>query len=121
MTLDSFFRPKSVAVIGASRDPKKPGHVIFRNLLESGYKGKVYPVNMHADSILGVRCYSSITSIKEKIELAVLAIPAPVVPETLEQCGKAGVKAAIILAGGFGEVGNKELENKAKLNHCSGF
>ncbi len=114
MTLDSFFRPKSVAVIGASRDPKKPGHVIFRNLLESGYKGRVTPVNIHAETILGVKCYSSIMAVKEKVELAVIAIPAPFVPEALEQCGKAGVKAAIILAGGFSEVGNKELENRTK-------
>ncbi|MBI4173320.1 MAG: CoA-binding protein [Candidatus Aenigmarchaeota archaeon] len=112
MGLDSFFRPQSVAVIGASRNPRKPGHVIFRNFVENGYRGKVFAVNKNADQILGKRCYASVAAVKEPVELAVIAIAAAGVPQALEACGKAGVKAAIVVSGGFREVGNNGLEDK---------
>ncbi len=106
-----FFNPKSIAVIGASRDPHKPGHVIFRNLLE-GFKGKVYPVNPNAEEILGKPCYPFISKLPEKPDLAVIAIPAPLVPGVLDEVGKAGIKAAIIISAGFSEIGNLQLEKR---------
>jgi acetyl coenzyme A synthetase (ADP forming)-like protein len=114
MSLDCFFNPKSVAIIGASRDSKKPGHVIFRNFLEGKFKGKVFPINPSAKEILDHKCYKKVTDIKEKIDLAVIVVPAPIVPKILEDCGKKKIKGAIIISGGFKEVGNVALENKVE-------
>jgi acetyl coenzyme A synthetase (ADP forming)-like protein len=110
--LDKIFRPKTIAIIGASRDQTKIGHVIFRNMVEGEFEGKVFPVNPNAKRILGFKCYSSVRNIKEKIDLAVICIPAEIVPEALKECGKKKVSCAIIISGGFKEVGKDELEEK---------
>ncbi|MEE9323321.1 MAG: CoA-binding protein [Candidatus Aenigmarchaeota archaeon] len=112
--LDYFFNPKTVAVIGASRDQKKIGHVIFRNFVKGKFNGKVFPVNPKTEKLLNIKCYKSVSKIKEKIDLAVVSIPAPVVPDVLEECGKKKVKACITVSGGFKEIGNIELEKKLK-------
>ncbi|MCS7366165.1 MAG: CoA-binding protein [archaeon GB-1867-035] len=116
MTLNFFFNPKGVAVIGASRERRKPGHVIFRNFLENliagQFKGEVYPINPKAERILGMPCYSSVLELRDQIDLVVIAVPAPIVPKVLEESGKAGAKGAIIISSGFSEVGNIELEHK---------
>ncbi len=108
--MDYFFRAKSVAIVGASRNPKKIGHVIFRNFIEGGFEGKVFPVNPNADEIHGHKCYPSLAAIKERIDLVIVSVPAPMVPGILTQCGKKRVPAVIVISGGFKEVGNKELE-----------
>jgi len=113
MKIESLFNPKSVAIIGASRDPNKIGNVILRNFLQS-YRGKIFPVNPNAETILGLKCYKSILDIKEKVELAVIVVPAQIVPQVLEECGKKKVKAAIVISGGFAEVGRKDLEESIK-------
>ncbi|MDO8140764.1 MAG: CoA-binding protein, partial [Candidatus Brocadiales bacterium] len=74
--LEHFFSPKTVAVVGASRDEGKVGHDLLRNLIKYGYKGKVYPVNPHASNILGIRTYPAIREIQDKIDLAVIVVPA---------------------------------------------
>ncbi|MCX7670853.1 MAG: acetate--CoA ligase family protein, partial [Anaerolineae bacterium] len=106
-SLASFFAPNGVAVIGASRDPTKLGYGIMRNLLdpEHGYRGPIYPVNPKADEILGLRCYPDIAAVPDPVELAVLIIPAGAVPATIAACGRRGIKAAIVISGGFREVG----------------
>jgi acetyl coenzyme A synthetase (ADP forming)-like protein len=109
--MHKFFTPKSVAIIGASRSPKKVGHVIFRNFIEGGFKGKVYPINPKTEDLFGHKCYSSVLNIKGRIDLAVIAIPAPIVPTVLKQCGRKGIKAAIIVSGGFKEIGRKDIED----------
>ena len=109
--LDYFFSPKSVAVIGASRNPKKVGHVILRNFIEGGFEGKVYPVNRRTDKIFERPCYPSMLKVPEPVDLAVIAVPAPFVPKVLDECGRRKVKAVIIITGGFKEVGNTALEN----------
>jgi acetyl coenzyme A synthetase (ADP forming)-like protein len=109
--LDYFFTPKSVAVIGVSRNTKKVGHVIFRNFVEGGFKGKLYPVNPKVDEILGYKSYPSVLKIPGKIDLAVISIPAPIVPKIMEECGKKGISAVIIITGGFKEIGRKDLED----------
>ncbi len=111
-SLDGFFRPESVAVIGASRDPRKPGHVIFRNFLEGHFKGKVYPVNPNADSIIGMKCYPSVLDIENDVELAIIVVPAEVSIEAMEDCGKKGIKNVVVNAGGFKEIGNIRLEEQ---------
>ncbi|MFH1294633.1 MAG: CoA-binding protein [Candidatus Aenigmatarchaeota archaeon] len=114
MTIKTFFNPDSVAIVGASRNQQKPGHVIFRNFLDSGYAGKLYPVNPNADEIMGVKCYPNLAKIPGSVELAVIVVPAEMVPEALNDCGQKGVKGAVIISGGFREIGNYELEKKVK-------
>ena len=112
-----FFEPQSVAVIGASRDPSKTGHIILRNLVESGYKGEIYPINPSANEILGLRCYKSVLEVPGNVDLAVVVVPARLVPNIIEELGIKGVKAAVIISGGFRETGTQEglkLEEELK-------
>ena len=110
--LDRFFIPKSVAIIGASRSPKKVGHVIFRNFIEGGFAGEVFPVNPSTENLFGYKCYSSVLKIKNRIDLAVIAVPAPIVSTVLKQCGRKKIHAAIIVSGGFKEIGRKDIEDE---------
>ncbi len=110
--LQYAFTAKSVAIIGASRNPGKIGYVVLENFVKGGYRGKVFPVNPNAENILNVKCYPSISSIKENVELAVITIPGEMVPKAIEECGKKKVKSVIIISAGFSEVGNHELANK---------
>ena len=103
--LDAVFRPKSVAVIGASNREGSVGNAIFKNILLSGYQGTLYPVNPKAPSIAGVRAYPTIYSLPEAVDLAVIIIPAELVPEALEQCGRKGVRGVVVVSAGFKEVG----------------
>lgn len=103
--LNVFFRPHGVAVIGASRDPNKLGYGVVRNLLEHGYEGPVYPVNPQADEILGLKVYADVAGVPDPVDLAVIVVPAPLVEGVLDACGRRGVKAVIIVSGGFREVG----------------
>lgn len=104
--------PKSVAIIGASRDSDKVGHIILQNYIDAGYSGRLYPVNRSGESIDGMRTYKTVTEIKQPVDLAVIAIPAAAVPAALEQCGKAGIKTAVVVSGGFAEVGNIKLQEE---------
>ncbi|MEM3555827.1 MAG: CoA-binding protein [Candidatus Micrarchaeia archaeon] len=114
MNIDVLFDPKSVAVVGASREPSKIGHVLLRNFIEGGFRGEVYPINPKADEILGLKCYMGVSNVKGEVDLAVIAIPAKLVPNALRECGEKGVKGAIVISGGFSEVGNVELENELR-------
>lgn len=102
--------PTGIAVIGASREKQKVGHVIFKNLLKS--KVKNYPVNNKARSILGVKCYKSVIELKGKVSHAIIAVPAKLVPNIIEECGIAKIEYAIIISAGFSETGNKKLEEE---------
>ena len=75
MKLDALFRPRSVAIIGASRTPGKVGHILTKNIIESGFQGDVYPINPNADEILGKNCYPSVSDVPDEIDLAVISIP----------------------------------------------
>ncbi len=112
--LESLFDPRAIAVVGASREEKKVGHIILKNILSSGYVGKLYPVNPKAEEILGLKTYPSLADIKDQIDLAVIAVPNTLVPSTMEQAGQKGVKAAAIITAGFREVGKEgaELERR---------
>jgi acetate---CoA ligase (ADP-forming) len=103
--LEAVFKPKSVAVIGASTAPGKLGHDILANLKNGGFAGPLYPVNPKADEILGLPVYKSITDTPAAPELAVVVIPARLVAATIEQCAAKGVKAAVVITGGFAEAG----------------
>ena len=114
--LDAFFNPRSVAVIGATKKAGKAGHVIFKNFstnkLRGVFKGELYPVNPNEDSILGFKCFSTLSSIPENVDLIVVIVPAKIVPSVMEEAGLKKVKAAVIISSGFKEVGNHELEDQ---------
>src|SRR3989344_6735785 len=110
-TLDAFFKPRSIAVIGASRDERKIGHAVFKALL-NGFNGRVFPINSGAPSVLNKIAYPSVLEVKEQIDLAVLAIPAEFVLNAVKQCIKKKIKAAVIITSGFSEIGNTKLERQ---------
>jgi acetyltransferase len=106
-TLEVFFNPKNVAVIGATEAPQSVGRSIVANLKDALFPGAIYPVNPRRDTILGLRCYPSIESVAEPVDLAVIATPAHTVPGVIRECAAAGVPAAIIISAGFREIGER--------------
>ncbi|MEE8431570.1 MAG: acetate--CoA ligase family protein [Candidatus Desulfatibia sp.] len=108
--LDAILRPQSVAVIGASTSPDKMGHEILKNIIDSGFKGSVHPINPKADVILDLPCHKSVKDIEGPVDLAVIIIPARFVPQAVQECGEKGVKGAIIITGGFAEAGEEGEE-----------
>ncbi|NWF86908.1 GNAT family N-acetyltransferase [Candidatus Bathyarchaeota archaeon] len=114
LNLDKIFKPKSVAIIGASDEEGTVGYALLKNFIEHGFEGKVYLVNIRKPEVLGLKAYQSVDQIPEPVDLAVIATPAKTVPDVVEQCGKASVKGIIIISAGFKEVGpeGKALEDK---------
>jgi acetyltransferase len=106
-TLDFFFHPKNVAVIGATEAPHSVGRSILSNLKDAPFPGAIYPVNPKRDTLLGLRCYPSIGSVPEPVDLAVIATPASTVPGVIRECAGAEVPAAIIISAGFREIGER--------------
>lgn len=115
--LRKFFEPNSIAVIGASTNPIKLGHAVLNNLIQGGYvkKGKVFPINLKSKEILGYPAYASVLDVPEPIDLAVIVIPYPHVPEVLRTCGEKGIPAAIVISAGFREAGMEGLEREHDL------
>jgi len=111
--LRTFFEPKSVAIVGASRTPGKAGYEVIKNLLANEYAGRIYPVNPNADEILGYKAYTSIKDLPEIPDVTVIIIPASLTVEALRECADKGVKAVVIASGGFAEVD----ENGAALQN----
>lgn len=105
--LDYLFSPKSIAVIGATDKKEKVGYAIFKNIVEGGYRGKVYPVNKRLDYLEGYRVYRSVLELEDSVDLAVISIPIQYVPEIFDQLGKKGVKAAVVISAGGKETGEK--------------
>ncbi len=103
--LDSLFKPKSVAVIGASTRELHIGNRVIKNLIEFGFKGTIYPINPKADEICGIKAFKSILDCPDGIDVVHMVIPAKLVPQAVEDCGKKGVKNIIINSGGFSEIG----------------
>ncbi len=106
-TLEVFFNPKNVAVIGATEAAHSVGQSILVNLKDAPFPGAIYPVNPRHDTVLGLRCYPSIESVPEAVDLAVIATPANTVPGVIRECAEAGVPAAIIISAGFREIGER--------------
>lgn len=121
-SLHKFFQPKSIAIIGASKNPAKVGNAIVKNILASGYPGKIYPVNPKEEQILELRCYPSLEEIpdsdtggKGKAELAVIAIPAPGVLKVVQDCAKNGIRFIVVITAGFKETGPQGAELEKEL------
>ena len=118
MNLDKIFKPKSIAVIGASNEKGSVGHALFNNLKK--YKGRVYPVNIKRKSIQGVKAYKKVEDIKGKIDLAIIATPAFSVPGVVKECGEKKIKGLVIISAGFSEAGkegkklSQDIEKTAK-------
>jgi acyl-CoA synthetase (NDP forming) len=103
--LESLFRPKKVAVIGASSKELSIGNRVIKNLIDFGFKGDIYPINPKADEIRGIKAFKSITDCPDNIDVVHMVIPAKFVPQAVEDCGRKGVKNIIINSGGFSETG----------------
>lgn len=110
--LDKIFNPRSVAVIGASRTVGKIGHQVLKDIIDGGFRGKIYPVNPNADEILGLKCYPSVKDIDDSIDLAVIVVPAKQVEQVMRECAEKGVGGVVVISSGFSEVGNTEDENR---------
>jgi len=100
-----MFSPSTVAVVGASTNPDKIGNIVLRNILQSGYRGKVFPINPNALEILGLKAYARISDVNEQVDQAIINIPAKSVLESLVECGDKGVKSVVVISAGFKEVG----------------
>ncbi len=111
--VDGFFIAKNIAVIGASRSRGKVGNVVFKVLQERGIH--TIPINPNAKRIHGGRCYPSVLSYKGKIDMAVVAIPAPFVPKVVEECGEKGIKNVVVISAGFSESGKEGVKLEKKL------
>lgn len=105
--MELFFEPKSVAVVGASTNPKKDGNIILQNIIDSDFSGDIYPINPGADEVLGLKAYPSVKDVPGDIDLAVIIIPAKFCVDTMKACAEKKIKAVIIEAMGFGEVGGE--------------
>jgi acyl-CoA synthetase (NDP forming) len=102
--LKQLMNPSSIAIFGASNNPMKMGSIQLANILETGFKGEVYPIHRSEEKVMGIPAFRSIADVGKPVDLAQLVLPTEVVPEILEACGEAGVRKAIIISGGFKEV-----------------
>lgn len=113
--LESFFNPRAVAVVGASKTAGKIGHSILRNIILSGYQGSIYPVNPKETEIEGLACYPAVSQLPAGTDVAVISIPAAGVTAVADECGRAGIKHLIVITAGFREVGRDGLELEKRL------
>lgn len=107
MNLDFFFTPKSVAIVGASNREGSMGHVFMSNITQAGFEGDIYPINPKEDEVFGLKAYKNVKDIPAHVDLAVVLVPARFVPEVMADCGKKGIKGAVVITSGFSEVGEE--------------
>ena len=117
MSLSTFFSPKSVAIIGASHTPGKVGYVIVENFVRGKFKGKIYPVNPDTSPIFGLKVHKSVLEIGDRIDLAVIAIPAAYVPKIVKECVQKKIPSVIIISGGFSETGDHGMLLEDEIKH----
>ena len=115
MISDKILNANSIVVVGASKAVTKRGYQAIRILLEEKYEGTIYGVNPKLESVLGVRCYPKVSAIPEPVDLALITTPAASLPAVLADCGKKGVAGAVIIAGGFGELGAKGRDLETQM------
>jgi acetyl coenzyme A synthetase (ADP forming)-like protein len=113
--LDSILRPRSIAVVGASRQSGSIGHQVVSNLLQYGFTGPVYPVNPRAGSVRSIKAYPSVASIPDPVDLAVIAVPKQLVVAAAEECGRKGIAGLVVISAGFREVGGAGAEREHEL------
>lgn len=117
MNLDNFFYPTSIAIVGASSKAGSVGNDVVKNLVMHSYQGKIYPVNPNATELFDLPCYATLGDIKRPIELAIIIVPAKIVPQVLEEAAKEDIHAVVIISSGFKETGaqGQELEEEVRL------
>ncbi len=114
MDIKSFFEPDSIAVVGASRDPNKVGSAVLKNLIIT-FRGKIFPINPFVDELQGLKSYKSVLTVKEKIDIALVAVPAEKVLGILKECEKAKIPLAVILSAGFNEIGGEGTKREQEI------
>ena len=117
--LDAIFRPRSIAVVGASRNKEKLGWAVLHNLIANDFQGTIYPVNPKADFVHSVRAYPSVLDIPGPVDLAVLTVPWEHALQAVEECGKKGVKGLVVITAGFREIGGAGVEREARLRELA--
>jgi acetyltransferase len=113
--LDGLFRPRSIAVIGASNNPFSIGHIVIRNLAEHGFKGPIFPINPKARHIRSFNTFKSVLDVPDEIDLVNISVKYTLVPAVIEECGKKGVKFAIVHTAGFKEVGEEGIKREREM------
>ncbi len=113
--MKDFFQPRSVAIIGASANPNKIGFAVLKNVIDGGYQGRIFPINLHEDNILGYKTYQKLADISSLIDLAVIVVPAALVPEVMLDCGKKRIRSVVIISAGFAEAGPRGVELQQKV------
>jgi acyl-CoA synthetase (NDP forming) len=113
--LDALFKPRSVAIVGASNNPLSIGHIVMQNLLDHNFRGPIYPINPKSKSIKSFRAYPSVSEVPDEVDLVNISIKNTLVPYVLEDCGKKGVKFAIVHTAGFKEVGEEGLQLERQI------
>jgi len=116
--LERLFDPRSIAVVGASRNPRKAGNIVLRNLLE-GSRARIYPVNPKAEEILGLKAYPDLASVPERVDLVISVVPAAPSVEVVRQAGELGIPFAVVLAGGFRETGPEGARLEEELRRIA--
>lgn len=117
--METFFTPKSVALVGASAKPGKIGNSILDSLAKHDYTGTVYPINPKEDSILGIKCYPSLVEIPGKVDLVVICVDLSITPQVLKECAKKGVHSVVIVSGGGKELGGERAAMEAEVKRLS--
>ena len=117
--LREIFYAQSVAIVGASVNETKRGYRAVATLLRDRYEGRIYPVNPKLNSVLGLKCYHDILEIHEDVDIALITVPGEAVPDILEKCGKKNVKGAVIISGGFGELGAKGKQKEREISETA--
>lgn len=118
-SMEMFFTPKSVALVGASATPGKIGNSVLESMAKYDYKGTVYPINPKQKEILGIKCYPSLSEIPGKVDLVIVCVDLSVTPPVLEECAKKGIHSVVIVSGGGKELGGKRAEYEAEVKRLS--
>jgi len=113
--LEEFFSPRSVAVLGASTDEQKLGHTVLKNVIQYGYKGKVFPINPRAESVLGLPAFRDVLAVPEPVDLAIMVVPPEAVIGAARQCAEKGVRGLIVITAGFREIGPEGAQREKEL------
>jgi acetyl coenzyme A synthetase (ADP forming)-like protein len=113
--LEGFFKPNAVAIIGASTSPSKLGYTVLANVIESGFRGGIYPINPKAVQVYGYKAYPSVIDLPEVPDLAVIVIPYNYVPNALRECGEKGIKSVVVISAGFREASVEGAEREEEV------
>lgn len=117
--LEPLFRPKSIAIIGATEDPRRVAGLPLKYALDHGYKGKLFPVNPNRETVQGLKCYPSILEIPEEVDAAVIVVPAAIVPDVVGQCAQKQVKAVVIGVSGFAELDEEGRKRQDRISEIA--